>query len=115
LKIIMNFLKQYNKMKEIKTQEQIIVENILSKMLYYNNVPYKSLGSVLNMLYAYNFLQYDTCQVGNNQVTVHGNIIATFVFDDNLKLPVFTFNDYDPEHLSYYQNIYLDYINKLNS
>jgi len=70
------------------------IHNLMVQYLtrHYHTAPYKSLGQVLS--YVYTFCGFDTmerCTIGENNVIMRGEVIATFVFDDEKQLPIFTF------------------------
>ena len=93
-------------------QSEIHYRNTLTKILTgdYRNARYMTIGQIIHYLRSYGLIQYDLCIIGKNSVELFGKEIATFVFDDDKQLPVFTFiKDEEYEHLEFKQEYYLKY------
>lgn len=97
----------------MKPQEQIIFESICIErcMGDYRGYPLGSIGNVVHWLRAFGFRDYDRVQIGDNTVTYWGKPLATFTIDEDLKMPVFTFND-EHEWLQRQQDTYIQGIGK---
>jgi hypothetical protein len=90
------------------TQEQIKLKNIISALQNpeYKKYDYKSIGMVIHYLKAYGFVDYDVCTIGDGQINRHGEVMAQFKWDADLRLPIFTFGKkYD--FMNNVQQIYL--------
>lgn len=77
------------------TQEQLELKNIQFRIKdgYLKNHPFKSLGNVLHWLYVYGNLKLaESATVGNGIVTYNGKNLASYVFDEQLQMPIFTFD-----------------------
>lgn len=90
------------------TQDQIKLKNILYALqeTEYKKYDYKSIGMVIHYLKAYGFMDYDVCTIGDGQINHHGEVMAQFKWDSDLRLPIFTFSKkYD--FINSVQQIYL--------
>ncbi|MDC7249488.1 MAG: hypothetical protein PQJ49_06205 [Sphaerochaetaceae bacterium] len=76
------------------SQRQIKTRNleVAYHTRHYRSSPFKSLGQILSFIYVYcGFNVMESCSVGQNQVTLHSNRIATFEFDEEKQIPIFKF------------------------
>ena len=80
-------------MEEEKSQEQIRYENTLLQSMTgeYRTCPLNSIGNIIHWIRVYGFHQYDSISIGDGHVNF-GGLMATFVIDKNLDMPVFTFD-----------------------
>ncbi len=93
-----------------KTQHQIIFENTYLKHLtgWWKRYPYPALGSIIHWIYVYGTLNMaERIQVGDDEVKYNGKVLATIVYDDNLKMPIFSFNE-EYEFMQKTQTIYIE-------
>lgn len=94
-----------------KSQEQIVFEHVCIEMCLgeYRRSPYQSVGQIIHYLRAYGLRNYETVQIGFKngvgEVISWGNVIATYVFDDIRKMPVFKFEKH--EYVQRHQDLYL--------
>lgn len=77
------------------SQEQIKYENlkINAQLGEWKNYPFMSLGNALHWIYVYTKSSdiASTIQVGQNEVTYRGKPMASIIWDDKLRMPLFTF------------------------
>jgi hypothetical protein len=78
-----------------KSQKQIRYENTLlrSQIGEYKSYKLGTLGNIIHWLYVYNLIQYDTVQIGESKVKLHGNLVATYHLDKEKEMPIFKFVD----------------------
>ena len=97
-----------------REQEKIIFDNILSKLEYgwYKQYEFKSVGIILSFIYAYTSLNIaERITVHPNKVVLHGKDFAYYGWDNDKKIPIFSFvmnNDLRKDY-TFNQNIYLKY------
>jgi len=100
------------------TQEQIQIQNMQFRVNdgYLRFSPFKSIGNVLHWLYVYGNLKLaDSAIVGDGIVEYQGKPLASFIFDEGLKMPIFTFDlkfDVWGTGLFRKQNLYLKNLQK---
>jgi hypothetical protein len=98
-------------MEKEMTQDEIIFENTQGdhKTGWYREYPYKSSGNILHWLYVYAGLNVaETAIVHSDHVTYHGEVYATFTWNDELQLPVFKFGEKVPAYFQKKQDVYLN-------
>jgi hypothetical protein len=96
------------------TQEQIRFENmkINHEGGWFREYPFKSIGNIMHWIYVYAGLNVaDSSTYGDGVVDFFGKRIATFIWDEELKMPIFDFKD-GYEHASDQQKIYLSFVKK---
>lgn len=96
-----------------KTQDEIVLSNFIFELKHneYSKYPFKSLGNIIGWLKALGLIQYDTVQIGDNKVTLHGKLLATFIFDEKNEMPIFTFSS-EWQWLKKPQELYIESIKK---
>jgi hypothetical protein len=102
-----------------KEQDQIIYENICMQLCTGDFSRYKvgSVGNIVQWLRALGLIHYDITQIGWNstlnqgEVTLWGDIIATYMIDNKYNIPVFTFID-KYKWLQFKQTTYIESIEK---
>jgi len=81
------------------TQEQINIERQRVDNLrvnyytrHYKNSPYQSLGQILGFIYVYcGFNVMESCTAGSEGVFLYGSKIADISWDEEKKIPTFSF------------------------
>ena len=94
-----------------KSQSQIMYENTLLRSQIGEFKSYKpgTLGNVIHWLNAYGLKQYDIVQIGENKVTLHGDLVATYHLDEKKGMPIFRFDEkYD--WLQKQQSNFMDFL-----
>lgn len=101
-----------------KGTEQFLIRfrNLLTNHLggWWCEHKYKSVGNIIHWIYVYSMLSIaETVTIGDGVVNHHGVILATYVFDDELKMPVFEFSkDEKYDWVVDNQRIYLEGLRK---
>lgn len=97
-------------------QEKIIFDNLMSEYASGAYAHYlqhtKSVGCIAHFLNVYGLIQYDTVQIGNGTVTLHGKKIAEFSFNEK-DMPVFTIIDKKLKHVKTNQEVFIKGISEL--
>lgn len=80
-------------MNEIKQKFRLIQDRKLFG--WYNEYPYKTVGELINYIYAYSGLLRIAEQIviGVGYVQWGDSQLATYTYDDQLKMPIFVFNE----------------------
>jgi len=71
--------------------DKIKFENTHLDTMRIRKYPLGSLGNTIDWLNAYGLIQYDIVQIGENDITLHGKLIATYIIDNIEQHPVFAF------------------------
>ncbi len=89
-------------MKNEKSQEQIKYENTLFNLVTgdYRGYDLGSVGNIAHWLRALGLQQYDIVTIGFKndvgKVNLYGKLLATFIINEKLNMPIFTFDkEYD--------------------
>jgi hypothetical protein len=96
-------------MKMVTEQEKIRFDHMKNTYNWWSKVP-KSLGIILWFISMYcNFNLAERVLVGDGQVWHPGEkkLLAMFIWNDELNIPIFTFMDEDSERYRENQNIYI--------
>lgn len=103
-----------------KSQEQIRFENTCLRLCVgsYSHYQFKSIGNIAYWLQALGLVQYDVVTIGwendLGEVHLHSERIATFIFDEIKRMPIFTFIEkYD--RLTETQEIYIAGLDKFEN
>jgi len=74
-------------------QNQIIFENTYLDLSggEYSKYPLGSVGNIIHYTKALGLMDYDNTTIGEGEVRLYGNIIATYIIDKELNMPIFTF------------------------
>lgn len=95
-------------------QQEIRFENmdINHKGGWFREYPFRSVGNVMHWIYVYAGLHVaDSATYGDGTVDLHGKRVATFIWDETLKMPVFDFKS-GYEHADEQQTIYISFLKK---
>jgi hypothetical protein len=79
-----------------KTQHQIRFENAHLRHLtgWWKNTPPMSLGSIMHWIYVYSNLHTaERISVGSGIVSLGGDVLATIDYNEELRMPIFTFSE----------------------
>ena len=104
----------------MKTQEQKRIEHLRCAYLtrHHRSSPFKSLGQILAFIYVYGgYTLMESCTVGDGVVYRWSKPFATFVFDEEKEIPIFTFITQEDRNsyrwVAESQKIFLDNFNEI--
>lgn len=106
MKVLDNYIEIYGNETEGIKQYRAEFQNLFVASISgpYNRYGYKSFGSIIHWVYVYTSMISiaDTVTVGDGTVLLYGKPFATYVFDEDLQIPVFSFESEHPFNDNYY-------------